>query len=570
MIVPVKGQVVELLKVWFMKKHLFALAIMAFALYACGPTYVVHQDPPPAPAPPPPSPEPEPEVSYQSFYDQLSPYGQWVDDPNYGYAWLPDAGPDFRPYATNGQWVYTADGWTWASNYPWGWATFHYGRWFFQDGYGWMWVPGTEWAPAWVSWRSSPDYYGWAPLGPNVNIDAAYGGGYNPPPQYWCFVPHQYVGSPQIRNYYVNPTRNVTIINNTTIIRNTTIINNQGGGGYVRNVNYGRGPDPQEVGRYSGTTIRPYVIRQSNAPGEQVNNGTLAIYRPRVSEAPQGNSRNGNGNASRVAPSRVQPLNNVRPVNTAVYGRNDGGSGRNNGGNRNDGRFGNDNRGNDNRDNRSFNRPVTQPVDQQFNRPAVQPGNQQPANQQFNRPATQPVNQQPGNQQFRPATQPVNQQPNQQPFNRPYNQPSSAPVNQGSANQVPVNQGSAGQPIDNRSFNRPATQPANQQFNRPAMQPVNQQPGNQPFNRPVTQSGNQQPANQQFRPATQPVNQQPANQQPVNRPAVQPVNRPVTQPGQSGGTRPAPAANPSRPAPREVSPPPAPKKDGNGRDVKQQ
>jgi hypothetical protein len=62
-------------------------------------------------------------------------------------------------------------------------------------------------------------------------------------------------------------------------------------------------------------------------------------------------------------------------------------------------------------------------------------------------------------------------------------------------------------------------------------------------------------------PANQPV--QPANQQPVNRPAVQPVNRPVTQPGQPGGARPVPAANPSRPAPRQVPPPPPPKKDGD-------
>ena len=35
--------------------------------------------------------------SYQVFYDQLSPYGQWVDFPRYGYVWIPDARPDFIP-----------------------------------------------------------------------------------------------------------------------------------------------------------------------------------------------------------------------------------------------------------------------------------------------------------------------------------------------------------------------------------------------------------------------------------------------------------------------------------------
>ncbi len=184
-----------------MKKHLFALTVMALLVYACGPVYTVRQDPPPQQASAPP---PNPEVSYQSFYDQLSPYGQWVDDPNYGFVWMPDVGPDFKPYATNGHWVYTDEGWTWASNYSWGWAAFHYGRWFFQDGYGWMWIPGHEWAPAWVSWRNSPEYYGWAPLGPNISINVSFGGGYNPPPHYWNFVPHQYVTSPQVNNYYVN------------------------------------------------------------------------------------------------------------------------------------------------------------------------------------------------------------------------------------------------------------------------------------------------------------------------------------------------------------------------------
>jgi hypothetical protein len=123
------------------------------------------------------------EVSYQSFYDQLSPYGNWINYPGYGYVWSPNAGPDFQPYATNGNWIYTNAVWTWASNYNWGWAPFHYGRWFYENGYGWMWVPGNEWAPAWVSWRGGGDYYGWAPLGPGVSVNMALSN-YNPPMNY--------------------------------------------------------------------------------------------------------------------------------------------------------------------------------------------------------------------------------------------------------------------------------------------------------------------------------------------------------------------------------------------------
>jgi hypothetical protein len=48
----------------------------------------------------------------------------------------------------------------------WGWATYHYGRWGFKEDIGWYWVPGTVWAPAWVSWRKSPKHVAWAPLPP--------------------------------------------------------------------------------------------------------------------------------------------------------------------------------------------------------------------------------------------------------------------------------------------------------------------------------------------------------------------------------------------------------------------
>ena len=109
-------------------------------------------------------------ISYQVFYDQLSPYGQWVDFPSYGYVWLPNAGPDFYPYSSRGSWIMTDYGWTWLSDYSWGWAPFHYGRWDYDNFYGWYWVPDNVWGPAWVTWRRAPGYYGWAPLGPGMSV----------------------------------------------------------------------------------------------------------------------------------------------------------------------------------------------------------------------------------------------------------------------------------------------------------------------------------------------------------------------------------------------------------------
>src|ERR1700753_4063045 len=93
-----------------MRNLLLALTcITLFSLYSCGPVYVV-QSPPPAPAQAPP---PAEEESYQTFYDALSPYGEWINNPEYGYVWMPNAGPDFKPYVTNGDWAYTDEGWAW-------------------------------------------------------------------------------------------------------------------------------------------------------------------------------------------------------------------------------------------------------------------------------------------------------------------------------------------------------------------------------------------------------------------------------------------------------------------------
>ncbi|MBL1409851.1 DUF6600 domain-containing protein [Sphingobacterium faecale] len=89
-------------------------------------------------------------ISFDVFYDELSPYGYWDRDPSYGDIWYPNQGRNFRPYGSNGYWAMTEYGNTWVSGYPWGWAPFHYGRWVHNSYRGWGWIPGYEWGPAWV------------------------------------------------------------------------------------------------------------------------------------------------------------------------------------------------------------------------------------------------------------------------------------------------------------------------------------------------------------------------------------------------------------------------------------
>jgi hypothetical protein len=235
-----------------------------------------------------------PGITYQQFYDDLSPYGNWVDYPNYGYAWVPYE-QGFRPYYNNGHWVYTNYGWTWVSNYSWGWAPFHYGRWLYDDFYGWLWIPGYEWAPAWVSWRNGDDCYGWAPLGPGGSFNISIGS--RIPYNYWTFVPRRYINSPRINNYYINREKNVTIINNTTVINNTNITQNK--------TVYVVGPSATEVEKVTNEKIRPVRIVQKNTPGNtNLSGSTVSIYKPAVRETPQQNQQ--------LKPSKIVNLNELK------------------------------------------------------------------------------------------------------------------------------------------------------------------------------------------------------------------------------------------------------------------
>jgi hypothetical protein len=117
-------------------------------------------------------------VNQQVFYESLAPYGSWVEVPNYGWCWRPTvavANSNWLPYSDGGRWLWTDAGWYWHSTYTWGWAPYHYGRWHRHARFGWVWYPGYDWAPAWVAWRSTSDYCGWAPLPPECRWTSGIG-----------------------------------------------------------------------------------------------------------------------------------------------------------------------------------------------------------------------------------------------------------------------------------------------------------------------------------------------------------------------------------------------------------
>ncbi|HNS18578.1 MAG TPA: hypothetical protein PKI34_12240 [Bacteroidales bacterium] len=236
-------------------------------------------------------------IGFQVFYDELAPYGTWVYHPVHGYVWVPDAGPGFYPYASEGHWVLTWAGWTWVSNYPWGWAPFHYGRWYMDPFYGPMWIPGYEWGPGWVAWRKSGDYYGWAPIGPGVNIYVAYGNAYHIPHHHWRFLKGHHFGKHDQYHYYSNVSENTAFIDYSTVINN--IRNDQ-----PTNVPYNAGPDRREVERSRGEPVSTVTIREREKPGQYLDGNMLQLYAPEVEKD--------GSNGRKAAPSRVAKLEDLK------------------------------------------------------------------------------------------------------------------------------------------------------------------------------------------------------------------------------------------------------------------
>ncbi|HEX8170765.1 MAG TPA: FecR family protein, partial [Thermoanaerobaculia bacterium] len=96
--------------------------------------------------------------------DDLDDHGSWVFVTGIGWSWRPFVSVGWRPYY-NGYWHSRNGCLTWVSYDPWGWGTYHYGRWAYDPFNGWIWVPGSGYSPAWVYWMYGSNYVGWAPAG---------------------------------------------------------------------------------------------------------------------------------------------------------------------------------------------------------------------------------------------------------------------------------------------------------------------------------------------------------------------------------------------------------------------
>jgi hypothetical protein len=221
------------------------------------------------------------EVVVTTFYEDLRPHGRWIEIGGYGRCWYPvGVVRGWRPY-TVGRWVYTDYGWSWESEEAWGFATYHYGRWFEDSRYGWVWVPGSTWAPAWVAWRSGGGYVGWAPLGPSIGLR-----GHitevetrDIPASRFCFVEERRIAEPRVHEHVVNVQTNTTIINKTTNITNITIVNKK-----VVNQSL----SVEHVEKATGKRVERVNVKEVASAGEARKTrgkGEVVAYRPKALEA---------------------------------------------------------------------------------------------------------------------------------------------------------------------------------------------------------------------------------------------------------------------------------------------
>jgi hypothetical protein len=231
--------------------------------------------------------------AYANFYDALAPYGTWVDVAGYGACWQPTAvigNPYWQPYFNCGHWVYTDCGWYWMSGYSWGWAPFHYGRWFRHNRLGWCWAPETTWGPSWVCWRYGATHCAWAPLPPGAwyrtGVGLTFRGkpigntfGFGLSARSYAVVPFNHFWDHHLNRYALPQQQASQVIKGTVVSASVLGSNNR----IINN-----GLPPSRVAAATGTSIHRITVHDSYAPSvhgvraERLeSSGTsLSVFRP--------------------------------------------------------------------------------------------------------------------------------------------------------------------------------------------------------------------------------------------------------------------------------------------------
>jgi hypothetical protein len=248
-------------------------------------------------------------------YHDLDDHGRWVQTSEYGPVWYPgDVPPNWAPYRY-GRWIWDEPwGWTWVDDAPWGFTPFHYGRWARLDS-RWCWVPGhveARWvyAPALVAFVGGRNFgiaisigqgsvQAWFPLGPREP-----------------YYPWYHHDDDYLRRVNVTNVTNITNITNVTNINNIQYANRNSGTTAVPASTLRDGqPVSRQIIRVSPQQIAQaqVIAHPTIAPSAQATVGGKPVAAPPIP-------------ASRIftppANGRVQPGNTgVRPGQPPVITR---------------------------------------------------------------------------------------------------------------------------------------------------------------------------------------------------------------------------------------------------------
>ena len=461
-------------------------------------------------------------VSYQNFYDELAPYGQWIDDPYYGNVFVPAVGNDFRPYASDGYWASTEYGNMWVSDQPWSWACYHYGRWTYNEYYGWIWIPGYKWAPAWVSWRSGGGFYGWAPLGPGVRIGVSY----DYPESYWVFVTPMYLYHRNVYSYYererVHECMRYTRYERDAYESNGT--------------RYYYGPRREVIARETNRPVELYRVTNVHEAREgRVAGNELHVYRPNVNRDTRETAR-----PTHVISANEHPMARTMQAIPASHATTERPF----------------QREMQNNPNRSGGMPGGRPAPEQA-RPGQQVEHQAPQQGVPNRLPEHEPNRQPSN--MPQQTMPTQREPQRQPM--PEREPQlQQPVPQRQPNfQEPQRQ-----PMPPQQQPQPQREPQRQPM-PPQQQPQPQrEPQRQPMPPQQLPQPQREPQRQPMPPQQQPQPQREPQRQPMpqpqrQNPQPQPMpQRQMPQQPQPQPQRPQPQPQPQRPQSQPQRPQPQP------------
>ncbi|MCX7974241.1 MAG: FecR family protein [Candidatus Aminicenantes bacterium] len=96
-----------------------------------------------------------------------SVYGEWLWHELYGYVWRPFYN-DYYPWGSwmpyfYGRWLNLGGSLFWIPEEPWGWVPYHLGFWMWDEKKGWLWIPGSIFAPSWTVWDYFFGFYAWRP-----------------------------------------------------------------------------------------------------------------------------------------------------------------------------------------------------------------------------------------------------------------------------------------------------------------------------------------------------------------------------------------------------------------------